>query len=157
MITAIENYPRTTLVGLQVNTSFAMNHTVGLWKRFMPMFMGLQSPKTELYSIDVYPTGFFNDPFDPAREFVKWAAISFDSNLALPEEWETLIIPEGKYAVFHYVGNQLTAPEYYRNIYTKWIPEAGYVVDERPHFAVMGEKYKNGDPQSEEDIWIPIK
>jgi AraC family transcriptional regulator len=30
-------------------------------------------------------------------------------------------------------------------------------LDQRPHVEVMGEKYKNNDPDSEEEIWIPIK
>jgi len=30
-------------------------------------------------------------------------------------------------------------------------------LDNRPHFEVLGEKYKNGDPESEEEIWIPVK
>ncbi|MEN9524835.1 MAG: hypothetical protein RLZZ256_219, partial [Bacteroidota bacterium] len=32
-----------------------------------------------------------------------------------------------------------------------------YLLDERPHVEVMGSKYKNNDPASEEDIWIPIR
>lgn len=27
----------------------------------------------------------------------------------------------------------------------------------QPHFEVLGEKYKDNDPTSEEEIWIPIK
>jgi AraC family transcriptional regulator len=30
-------------------------------------------------------------------------------------------------------------------------------VDLRPHFALMGAKYKMNDSTSEEEIWIPIK
>jgi hypothetical protein len=30
-------------------------------------------------------------------------------------------------------------------------------LNKRPHFAKMGEKYKNEDPDSEEELWIPIK
>jgi hypothetical protein len=26
-----------------------------------------------------------------------------------------------------------------------------------PHFEVLGDKYKNNDPSSEEEVWIPIK
>jgi AraC family transcriptional regulator len=32
-----------------------------------------------------------------------------------------------------------------------------YFLDDRPHFEILGDKYKNGDPDSEEEIWIPIK
>jgi len=30
-------------------------------------------------------------------------------------------------------------------------------LDDRPHFEVLGDKYKNADPDSEEEIWIPIR
>jgi AraC family transcriptional regulator len=32
-----------------------------------------------------------------------------------------------------------------------------YELDDRPHFEILGDKYKNNDPNSEEEIWIPIK
>ena len=32
-----------------------------------------------------------------------------------------------------------------------------YTLDDRPHFEILGEKYKNQDPDSEEELWIPIK
>jgi AraC family transcriptional regulator len=30
-------------------------------------------------------------------------------------------------------------------------------LDNRPHFEILGEKYKQGSPDSEEEIWIPVK
>ncbi len=37
------------------------------------------------------------------------------------------------------------------------LPNSEYELENRPHFEVLGEKYKNNDPNSEEEIWIPIK
>jgi hypothetical protein len=31
------------------------------------------------------------------------------------------------------------------------------MLDNRPHFEILGEKYKNADPDSEEDVYIPVK
>ncbi|MGK2861531.1 MAG: GyrI-like domain-containing protein [Chitinophagaceae bacterium] len=42
-------------------------------------------------------------------------------------------------------------------IFNTWLPPSGYDLDNRPHFEILGEKYKNDDPLSEEEIWIPIK
>ncbi|MEP1984886.1 MAG: GyrI-like domain-containing protein, partial [Maribacter dokdonensis] len=39
----------------------------------------------------------------------------------------------------------------------EWIPNSEYQLDGRPHFEVLGAKYKNNDPNSEEEVWIPIK
>jgi AraC family transcriptional regulator len=31
------------------------------------------------------------------------------------------------------------------------------LLDNKPHFEIMGDQYKNEDPDSEEELWIPIK
>jgi len=45
----------------------------------------------------------------------------------------------------------------FQYIYGQWLPNSNYLLDDKPHFEVLGEKYKNNDPNSEEEIWIPIK
>jgi AraC family transcriptional regulator len=37
------------------------------------------------------------------------------------------------------------------------LPNSAYELDDREHFELLGEKYKNNDPNSEEEIWIPIR
>ncbi len=69
---------------------------------------------------------------------------------------EVCNLPGGLYAVFFYKGlnTDLTIFNY---IFTKWLPASEYILDDRPHFEIMGAKYKNNDPGSEEEIWVPIK
>ncbi|MBK8342237.1 MAG: GyrI-like domain-containing protein [Bacteroidetes bacterium] len=67
-----------------------------------------------------------------------------------------MIIPAGKYAVFYYKGLN-TDHSIFNYIFQDWIPQSGYQLDDRPHFDVLDERYKNNDPESEEEIWIPIK
>ena len=43
------------------------------------------------------------------------------------------------------------------NEFETWLPAYGFVLANRPHFEVLGAKYKNNDPASEEEIWIPIQ
>ncbi len=69
---------------------------------------------------------------------------------------ETFLFPGGLYAIFIYKGPASEGPETYRYIFEIWLPESGYNLDNRPHFAVMGEKYRNNDPRSEEELWIPV-
>jgi AraC family transcriptional regulator len=69
---------------------------------------------------------------------------------------ETFVLKSGLYAVFHYQGLS-TDNRIFVYILGTWLPNSMYDLDARPHFEVLGEKYKNGDPNSEEDIWIPIK
>jgi AraC family transcriptional regulator len=64
---------------------------------------------------------------------------------------------EGLYAVFLYKGAASAAAPFYQYIFQTWFPNSEYLLDNRPHFEILGEKYKNNDPASEEEIWIPIK
>lgn len=154
----IETLQKLKLIGKKVNTSFTGNRTRELWQSFMPRRAEIENAiGSELYSVEIYnDTGFFKN-FNPAKEFEKWAAVKVSDFNALPDEMDTLVIPEGLYAVFHYKGKPSEARATYQYIYANWIPNSEYDLDDRPHFAIMGEKYKGEDPDSEEELWIPIK
>jgi AraC family transcriptional regulator len=70
---------------------------------------------------------------------------------------ETFTLKAGLYAVFLHKGAAVTATETFQHIFGIWLPKSEYILDNRPHFEILGEKYKNNDPSSEEEIWIPIK
>jgi AraC family transcriptional regulator len=67
-----------------------------------------------------------------------------------------LEIPPGTYAVFHYKGLSSDS-SVWRYIYNEWLPNSPWELDHRPHFERLGAKYKNEDPNSEEDIYIPVR
>jgi AraC family transcriptional regulator len=145
------------LIGKKIRMSFANNKTMQLWQSFMPQRKEIKNTfGTELYSIEVYSDGYFND-FDPANEFDKWAAVEVSNYDIIPSGMETIVFPTGLYAVFNYKGTSAEAYKAYDHIFRNWLPQSGYVLDHRPHFAVMGEKYKRDDASSEEEIWIPVK
>jgi len=152
----IELRTETKLVGKSLTMSFENNNTVALWKTFMPGRKLISKSKTsDLYSLEIYPRGFF-DEFNPSREFQKWAAVEVADEVSIPDGMHSLIIPGGLYAVFVHKGPASEGPKTYSFIFNEWLPGSGYRLDERPHFALMGEKYKNNDPDSEEEIWIPV-
>lgn len=153
----IENLAEKKLVGKKVTMSFSDNKTGELWQSFMPERRKIDnSIGIELYSLEIYPPNYFN-PFNPQTEFEKWAAVEVSDFDTIPPEMEPLSVPAGLYAVFLYKGPASAAPETYQYIFGTWIPSSAYTLDDRPHFAVMGEKYKNEDPDSEEELWIPIR
>jgi AraC family transcriptional regulator len=41
-------------------------------------------------------------------------------------------------------------------IFSEWMPKSMFKIDDRPHFEVLGNKYRNNVKDSEEEIWIPI-
>jgi AraC family transcriptional regulator len=153
----IETLNELKLVGMKTKMSFANNKTRELWQSFMPRKKEIiQAVDIELYSVEVYDPGFFKN-FSPANEFEKWAAVKVKTLETVPQNMDSLIIHAGEYAVFHYKGKPSEGQKFYQFIYTQWLPGSGYELDNRPHFALMGEKYKGEDPESEEDIWIPIQ
>lgn len=150
--------PKTTLIGKRLIMSFAKNRTKELWQSFMPRRQEIQNAVgSQLYSLEIYDDGDFLVNFNPHREFEKWAAVQADGNHPIPDGMQSLEVPQGLYAVFNYRGRASQAHQTYQYIYGVWIPQSGYDLDSRPHFALMGEKYKNEDPNSEEELWIPIK
>jgi AraC family transcriptional regulator len=146
------------LLGQRVRMSFANNQTQNLFKGFMPRKKEIKnSVGLEVYSVEIYDNNLFFKTFDPTKEFEKWAAVKVSDYNNVPEEMHSLIIPTGEYAVFNYKGDGSDISDTYEYIISESIPNSAYRLDHRPHFAVMGEKYKNGDPASEEELWFPIK
>ena len=70
---------------------------------------------------------------------------------------ETYTLTGGLYAVFDYKGLS-TDTKIFEYIFGTWLPRStNYLLGDRPHFEILGDKYKNNDLNSEEQIWIPIK
>lgn len=152
-----ENTPSKTIVGIHLTMSLIQNKTGALWQTFMPRRAEIKhQTDASLYSIEVYPSGFFDD-LKPDKEFEKWAGVEVSRNAEQPNGMELLTIPPGLYAVFTHCGPASAGPKTYQYVFGVWLPNSEYVLDERPHFALMNEKYKHEQPDSEEDIYIPVK
>jgi len=151
----IENLSRKKLIGKKQIMSLANNKTFELWNSFMPRRNEIVNKKNnEKISLQVY-----NEPVklgDLKQEFEKWALVEVTDFENVPNEMETFELEGGLYAVFDYKGLN-TDHRIFIYIFSDWLPKSEYELDNRPHFEVLGEKYKNGDPNSEEEIWIPIK
>ncbi len=146
------------LVGKRLRMSIANDRTVELWQSFMPRRNEIsQKASNFLYSVQVFDSENYFSQFSPEAEFDKWAAVEVSGIDDIPAEIETLEIPEGNYAVFNYKGPASAALPFFQYIFQEWIPKSEYAVDNRPHFALMGEKYRGNNPDSEEEIWVPVR
>lgn len=153
----IEILSQRKLLGQRMTMSFAENKTTKLWSSFMPRRKEITNNiGPGLYSLQVYAPSFF-DQFDPEAVFEKWAAVEVTDYDKVPTGMEPFILPGGLYSVFLYHGSPGAAPVVFQYIFSNWLPQSGYILDNRPHFEILGERYKNDDPDSEEEIWIPIK
>ena len=145
------------LVGLKIEMSFSENKTATLWQTFMPKKHLVSAKSDELFSVEVYPDLNFFKTFEPTKTFEKWAAVEVNSAENLAEDFEVLKISEGLYTKFIYQGKASEAARFYSKIFGKWLPNSEYKLANRPHFAVMDEKYKGEEAISEEEIFIPIE
>ncbi|MEM9678809.1 MAG: GyrI-like domain-containing protein [Bacteroidota bacterium] len=144
------------LIGVSVTMSVTHNLTGQLWGSFMPRRSEItHRANTDFMSMQIYDEAYFKG-FSPTREFTKWAAVEVSNNTIIPKGMSTMTIPSGLYAVFDYKGMSGN-PAIFQYIFSEWLPQSEYQLDHRPHFEVLGEKYKNNDPNSEEEIWIPIR
>jgi AraC family transcriptional regulator len=144
------------IIGKRISMCLADNKTFELWKGFMVKREEITNKlSSDLISLQIYSPNHFRD-FDPNKIFEKWAAVEVTDFDNVPHDLETFIIPAGLYAVFKYKGLS-TDQSIFRYIFGEWLPNSDYMMDNRPHFELLGYKYKNNDLSSEEDIWIPIE
>jgi len=156
MIPGIVTLSEKKLIGKRMKMSLVNNSTVELWRSFMSKRSEIQNKlSSDLYSVQVYDDLYF-DNFDPNKEFEKWATIEVKDFETIPDGMESFVLPGGLYAVFLHKGSRKDNSTF-QFIFTTWLPNSGFLLDHRPHFEVLGEKYKNEDPGSEEDLWIPIR
>lgn len=152
----IETISEKKMIGNRLTMSLSDNKTRELWQRFMSKRTAIKNNFGEdKYSMQVYDLSYF-DSFNPYKEFVKWATVEVTNFENVPTGMETFILAGGLYAVFEYKGSS-EDNSIFQYIYTSWLPNSTYVLDDRPHFEVLEKKYKSNDPNSEEEIWIPVK
>ena len=144
------------LIGQNIKMSLTNNRTGQLWGQFAPRIKEIKNKATEdKISIQIYPPLYYKD-LRPNNEFEKWATIEVKDFGEIPIGMKSLILKGGLYAVFDYKGSS-SNNSIFQYIFSEWLPNSEYLIDHRPHFEVLGSKYKNNDPNSEEEIWIPIK
>ena len=156
MTPRIETLIEKKLIGKRLKMSLKEIKTVDIWKSFMPRRKEITNNLTnDVISMQVYESEYFTN-FNPTKEFEKWATIEVSNFENVPTDMETFTLKGGLYAVFDYKGLS-TDNRIFNYIFENWLPNSNYDLDHRPHFEILGDKYKNGDPTSEEEIWIPIQ
>ncbi|MDP4209908.1 MAG: GyrI-like domain-containing protein [Bacteroidota bacterium] len=154
----IETLSEKRLIGKRLRMTIANDKTFDLWRSFMPERKEIKnSLSTDLFCVQVFDASLDFKGFNPDTEFEKWAAIEVSDINYVPDNMETYTLAGGLYAVFLYKDMASNFGETFRYIFGTWLPQSIYDLDKRPHFEILGDKYKNNDPESEEEVWIPIK
>ncbi|MFZ4521320.1 MAG: GyrI-like domain-containing protein [Bacteroidales bacterium] len=154
----IETIPAKKLVGRRIKMTLASNRTTELWRSFMPHRKLIKNTiASDLYSVQAYNSSLDFNQFNQHTEFEKWAAVEVSDSNSVPEGMECFILEGGLYAVFTYIGHPEDFKDFFQFIFYTWMPASRYDLDSRAHFDLLGEKYRNNDPSSEEEIWVPIR
>ncbi len=152
----IDTLEEKKLVGYALTMNLAENKTGQLWRQFAPRIKEINNRCSEdKISMQIYNASYF-DNFNAENEFEKWATVEVKDFSNIPSKMKSFVLQKGLYAVFNYKGSS-SDTSIYTYIFSEWIPNSPYQIDNRPHFEILGEKYKNNHPDSEEEIWIPIK
>lgn len=155
-IPEIVHIDKKLLVGQALDMSLMDNKTFELFSGFMPQRNQISNAvSTDIYEVMQYNTNHFK-AFSPNNRFTKWATLEVSNHNHIPKGMQPLVLEEGLYAKFVYKGLPKDFGTLMRYILSKWLPQSGYQLDDRPHFNVLGEKYKNNDPSSEEDVFVPL-
>lgn len=146
------------LVGKSMKMSLVDNKTSDLWRSFMTNREKIKNAiGSDLYSMQVYDESFDFQKFDPAKSFTKWAAIEVSDYSNIPEGFNTYDLNGGLYAIFIHRGSPAMFHKTFQFIFGEWLPNSDYQLDNREHFEVLGSKYNNNSPDSEEEVWVPVK
>ena len=152
----IRTLPSKVLIGMKQAMSISKNSTGPLFRSFRPKRHQIPNLIDDAtWDLRVYPGDYFSE-FDPSKTFIKWALAEVSATGTLPGDMETFQIQGGLYAVFHYKG-LCSDPKVFQWIFSEWLPQSGYALDDRPHFEILTGKTRLNDPESEEEIWVPIK
>ena len=154
----IENLNTRLLVGKNLTTNMLNNRTFELWSSFMPNKKQIANTiGSDLYSIQCYNQAINYQEYNHAEDYTLWAAIEVSSYGTLPKHYSKFTLDGGLYAVFIHRGLAANFKKTMNAIFEDWLPTSNYKIDHRPHFEILGDKYKNNHPSSEEEVWIPIK
>ncbi len=158
MFLKTETLAKKMMIGKSIQMSLAEDKSFELWQSFMIDRSTIEyTINSDLYSIQIYDSSIDFNSFNPSTEFKKIAAAEVSSLDLIPNNMEAFILEKGLYAVFTHKGPASEFHKTFQYIFNSWLPSSDYQLDNRPHFELLGDKYKNNASDSEEEVWIPIK
>lgn len=158
MFLEIKKIQAKKLIGFATKTTLANDQTATIWKQLMPRLKETKNlVSADLFSLQIYDYCSLQN-FTPTTEFTKYALVEVNNFDFVPDGFEKFELPKGKYAVFLHKGTTQDFIKTTQFIFGEWLPKSEYQLDDRPHFELLSDNYKGHEnPDSEEEVWIPIK
>ena len=146
------------LVGMAAKMSLREDATAVLWQRFMPRRKGIQNALgEELYSVQSFSELDGFESFTPEAIFEKWAAVEVASRNCVPDDMQLFVLRGGHFAVFDHYGPPSEFPKTLSFIFTEWMPQSAWQLDDREHFEILLSDWRADDPNAREEVWVPVK
>ncbi|ARI77836.1 GyrI-like domain-containing protein [Halobacillus mangrovi] len=146
------------LIGKSMQMSLNDDHTVELWRSFMPKLKTIKDRIDDnLYNMKVFEEKLDPARFTPDTLFHKWAAVEVREFDEKQNELEPIILNGGLYAMFYHHGPASEFHKTLQSFYEEWLPASDYLIDEREHFERFTKEYDPLDPNAVEEVWIPVK
>jgi AraC family transcriptional regulator len=115
------------LVGIAAKMSMASDATPKLWQRFMPRRKEIQN------------------------------AVEVASRNSVPDEMKRFVLRGGHFAVFDHCGPPSEFPKTLNFIFSQWLPQSEWQLDDREHFEMLLPGWRADDLNAREEVWIPVK
>ena len=94
---------------------------------------------------------------DDAGNFDYIAGVEVTDFSDLPRAFQSIRIPEQKYAVFTHAEHISTIRRTVNTIWNQWLPASGMKAADAPNFERYDEKFDSGTGNGGLEIWIPVR
>ncbi|MBO3700626.1 GyrI-like domain-containing protein [Roseivirga sp. E12] len=150
--------PARNLVGLHCKTSMVQNNIPMLWTVFRRRQHEIKNTiNNGRFGVSDYKNLKVSQ-FTPSAMIGKWATVEVSSQEEIPEEMVVYNLSGGLYARFMHKGGKKNVQMSFEYIYSTWLPNTKYEIDNRDHFEHYPKVYLGPEnPESELFIFLPIK
>ena len=150
--------PEATWACYSLEMNMMKDRTAEVWKTFMPLFAQIPG-KVNLQKISIqnYGGAFDIHSFTPETLFMRGAAVEISGEQELPTPLETLKFRGGLYLKTRYKGLPQNAVTFFQKLYLEVLPQMKLQPDNRIQFELLLPNYSPENPDSEEDVFIPVR
>lgn len=143
------------IVGMKVNTTIKNNKIPQLWDKFNKVSCSIPNLKETKLALGICPPVEIKD-FNEETPFDYISGMIVENFDDVPEGMITYEIPAQKYAVITHKGTLDTLQDTYNYLFT-WSKESGHEFSGGAEFELYDERFMFASPESEMDIYRPIK
>lgn len=148
------------LVGIKGSITLENNKLLQMWKTFNSCVDKINDtlPGKRGYGVCIVDPDFDIKKFTSSTETNHFIGTEVSSFERVPEEFKTMVLSGGKYAVFTHRGKISELQMTYDYIWGTSVLCSGYELDIRDDFELYDERFISPeDENSEFDIYIPVK